>query len=84
VGQAKWSSQGLPVATETARSRAAQVLPGELAGAIPTRGRGRDRRWARTMAAVGIHKRVSARSGRVTYQVWGGCWMTAPDGYYAG
>jgi hypothetical protein len=26
-GQAKWSSQGRPVATETARSRAAQVLP---------------------------------------------------------
>jgi hypothetical protein len=27
VGQAKWSSQGRPQATETARSRAAQVLP---------------------------------------------------------
>jgi len=28
------------------------------------------RRWARTMASVGIRKRVSARPGRVTYQVW--------------
>ena len=37
---------------------------------IPLRGRGRDRRWARTMASVGIRKRVSARTGRVTYQVW--------------
>ena len=34
------------------------------------RGRGRARRWARPMASVGIRKRVSARTGRVTYQVW--------------
>jgi hypothetical protein len=27
LGQAKWSNQGRPMATETARSRAAQVLP---------------------------------------------------------
>jgi hypothetical protein len=27
------------------------------------------RRWARTMASVGIRKRISARTGRVTYQV---------------
>jgi Phage integrase family len=31
---------------------------------------GGDRRWTRTMASVGIRKRVSARTGRVTYQVW--------------
>src|SRR5215217_3713831 len=41
-----------------------------LEGASPRRSRGRDRRWARTMASVGIRKRVSARTGRVTYQVW--------------
>jgi integrase len=34
------------------------------------RGRGRARRWAKTMASVGVRKRVSARTGRVTYQVW--------------
>jgi len=42
---------------------------GELAGGIRWRGRGRDRRWARTMASVGIRKRVSGRTGQVTYQV---------------
>jgi integrase len=42
----------------------------KLAGGTSRPRRGRDRRWARTMASVGIRKRVSGRTGRVTYQVW--------------
>src|ERR687891_486219 len=51
------------------RLQAFQGLPGSRRPAHRTSGRAR-RRWTRTMASVGVRKRISARTGRVTYQVW--------------